>query len=163
VPTNRQSYDGDLKDFRQKLKISLEQLQKDATAHPGSKTDILGSLALADQEFQVWASESNRTLIILSDFIEEDSDLNFKIDVRFRTAASSTKLSKQIAKQERFNFRGIHVYLGALRSKEYTGFDKDQRIAIREFWMEYFTSLGSNAEFAMDGTSVSKRVNSDPL
>jgi hypothetical protein len=159
VPSSRQPYDGDLKDFRNRLKVSLTQLQWHVAAHPGEKTDILGSVSLAAQEFQTRDSESNRFLVILSDFVHEDSDLNFRSDSRLRTPASSARLSKEIANQGGLSLRNIHVYLGALRSKEYTRLDKAQRTAIKTFWMEYFDSLGGNAEFATDGTRVLENVN----
>jgi hypothetical protein len=47
VPTNRQAYDMDVRNFRSKLAAALAEMQVNATAHPGSKTDILGSVALA--------------------------------------------------------------------------------------------------------------------
>src|SRR5205823_1994569 len=52
VPTNRQAYDSDLHKFRLGLGASLKEMQAKAVAHPGRKTDILGSVALAGQEFE---------------------------------------------------------------------------------------------------------------
>jgi hypothetical protein len=154
VPPNRQPYDGDLKNFRDKLGASLTQLQGHAAAHPGAKTDILGSVSLAEQEFQVSASGSNRILVILSDFIHEDSDLNFRSDSRLRTSANSTKFSQQIVRQEGLTFRGTHVYLGLLRSEEYKSLSGERKSAIRAFWMGYFKVSGAYAQFESDGPGL---------
>ena len=51
VPANRQAYDTDLHEFRSKLDGSLKEMRTNAAVHPGSKTDILGTLRLAQQEF----------------------------------------------------------------------------------------------------------------
>src|SRR6478752_2207631 len=40
VPPNRQAYDTDLRTFRSKLNASLKEMQTNAMAHPGAKTDI---------------------------------------------------------------------------------------------------------------------------
>src|SRR5882757_9481040 len=52
VPTVRQAYDNDLRNFRNNLKRSLEEFKAAAMASPGSRTDILGAVALAQQEFK---------------------------------------------------------------------------------------------------------------
>ena len=47
VPENRQTYDTDLRDFRIKLNAPLQEMRANAIARPGSKTAILGAIALA--------------------------------------------------------------------------------------------------------------------
>jgi len=74
VPANRQAYDTDLRNFRSKLDYSLKTMEANAIAHPGAKTDILGSITLAEQEFEAADSKSYKVLLILSDFIEEDDE-----------------------------------------------------------------------------------------
>src|SRR5882672_11108776 len=67
VPLNRQAYDTDLRNFRVKLKTSLTEMQVNAAIHPGSQTDILGTVGLAEQEFQADAGGRRHVLVVLSD------------------------------------------------------------------------------------------------
>src|SRR5262249_38068983 len=79
VPANRQAYDSDLKAFRQKLKTSLATMEAEAIAHPGGKTDILGSVVLAGQEFEATPNQlAKEEIVILTDFIQEDGSLDFR-------------------------------------------------------------------------------------
>jgi hypothetical protein len=53
IPENQQTYDTDLRDFRIKLNASLQEMRANAIARPGSKTDILGAIALASSTFRL--------------------------------------------------------------------------------------------------------------
>ncbi|HEV2992658.1 MAG TPA: vWA domain-containing protein [Candidatus Angelobacter sp.] len=154
IPTSRQAYDSDLKAFRQKLKTSLATMEAEAVAHPGSKSDILGSVALTEGEFQSDSGGSRRLLAVLSDFIQEDTNVNFKKDKRLVNPVSAKKFATQHAKQKSFNFRGMPVYLGLLRSQEYAAMEQSRRDAIQEFWIRLFKSFGAQPLFIADGSGL---------
>lgn len=154
VPTARQAYDADLRDFRLKLKASLDEMESAAIARPGTKTDILGSIALAEQELQGTPSESKTLLIVLSDFIQEDRELNFKTDKRVASRAAAEEFATQTAKTSAFDLKGMAVYLGVLRSHEYTELGRNRREAIQEFWVRYFKSSGVQPRFVTDGPGL---------
>jgi hypothetical protein len=148
---NRQAYDADLQHFYRTLATSLKELLVNATMRPGTKTDILGSVALAAQDFAT--DDVEHVLIILSDFLEEDTETNFTSDIRLSSSNSAIKFSQQIAKRGGLAFCNTRVYLGGLGSDEFKRLDRERRVAIRAFWMSYFVALGSTPEFASDGAN----------
>jgi len=154
VPTERQAYDNDLRQFRNKLKTSLIALQARVMANPGEHTDILGSIILAQQEFKFTAGASKRSLVILSDFIQDDTELSFLKDKRLANTAAARAYAMQWAKNGQLDFRGAPVYLGLLRSKDYRNLGRSRREAIQEFWLDYFNSCGGQTVFATDGTGL---------
>jgi hypothetical protein len=99
-------------------------------------------------------TELKRLLVLLSDFIQEDTEIDFRTDARMQTPASAMKFSQQIAKRDPLDFRGVNVYLGSLRSNEYAHLDKSRRAAVKAFWTGYFSSLNGKSAFASDGTGL---------
>jgi hypothetical protein len=154
VPTERRAYDVDLRDFRLRLKASLGEMEAGAVAHPGTKTDILGSIALAEQEFQLEIGRSKPLLVVLSDFIQEDRDVDFRRDKRVASRASAKEFAAQATKRSSLDFKGMAVYLGELQSDEYTDLGRSRRDAIQEFWIRYFLSSGAHPRFVTDGPGL---------
>lgn len=154
VPANRQAYDSDLRKFRLRLGTSLKEMQDNAITHPGAKTDILGSIALADQEFQAVPGESKRVLIILSDFIQEDSGIDFRKDHRLGSKSTASDFATRTIKAQPLNFNETQVYLGLLRSNEYNVMSKHRREALREFWLRFFNACGGSPKFTNDGAGL---------
>jgi hypothetical protein len=152
VPMDRQAYDADLQNFRVKLKASLTEMQISAATHPGSQTDILGTIGLAEQEFQADAGGRRHILVVLSDLIEEDGTTNFRTAGQLHDSVGAKEFSRQISKRVDLNFQGATVHLGLLRGNEYARLSKDRRTALKAFWMTYFSTLGSKPEFVTDGT-----------
>ncbi len=154
VPVNRQAYDTDLQKFLVKLKGSLTEMQINAAIHRGSQTDILGAVELAEQEFQADAGSRRHILVVLSDFIQEDSGRNFRNAEQLRDSLKARIFSQQISHKDDLNLQGATVHLGLLRSNEYARLSKDRRTALRVFWMTYFKVLRGKPEFASDGTGL---------
>src|SRR5258708_1357241 len=157
VPANRQAYDSDLRGFRAKLKVSLEAMEAAAVAHPGAKTDILGTIALADQEFRSGPDTAKRSLVILSDLIQEDSEVNFRRDKRLDNPTPAKGFAEHIAKKDGLELRGMPVYIGLLQSREYADLSRNRRAAIQAFWIAYFKSMNGKPSFATDGPGLLKR------
>jgi hypothetical protein len=154
VPTERQAYDADLRNFRLRLKASLGEMKAAAIAHPGPRTDILGSIALAKQEFLSATYESKRLLVVLSDFIQEDRELNFKTDKHVASRAVAKEFATQTARVSALDLNGMPVYLGGLQSNEYTDLGQSRREAIQEFWITYFLSSDAHPRFVTDGPGL---------
>ncbi len=154
VPISRQSYDSDLRRFRLRLGISLKEMQSNALAHPGSKTDILGSVALAGQEFEVSPRQLNRELVILTDFIQENREVDFRKDQRLINRAAAGQFAMKMAEAKQMTFQGVQIYLGMMRSTEYSGLSQMRRDAIQRFWIEYFKSCFGQPKFLTDGTGL---------
>lgn len=154
VPTERQAYDADLRNFRLRLKASLGEMEAGAIAHPGTKTDILGSIALAEQEFQLDTGRSKRLLVVLSDFIQEDREVDFRRDTRVASRTAAKEFATQTARISAFDLKGMAVYLGGLQSNEYTDLGRSRREAIQEFWIRYFLFSGAHPRFVTDGPGL---------
>ena len=154
VPKERQAYDGDLREFRRRLAASLAEMKANAAAHPGSKTDILGSIELAGQEFQSNTRPSHRLLILLSDFIQEDQNLDFRVDKRLAESESVQRFATNLATSASPRLDRVAAYLGLLRSNEFIGLRNPRRIALKQFWIEYFRSVGAEPHFATDGPGL---------
>jgi hypothetical protein len=159
VPKVRGAYDADLRGFQAKLNISLAQVWNNATTHPGSKTDILGSVALAEQEFRLGAGQSKQTLIILSDFIQEDTDRNFRTNKQLSSPNMAMKFGLQTASRNALSIKNTPVYLGLLRSNEYSTLMLNRRAGIQAFWIKYFETIGGTPQFAADGISLLRADN----
>lgn len=160
VPVNRQAYDSDLRDFQRRLQTSIKEMSTNAAANPGSKTDILGSVGLAEQEFRADGSGGKHILIVLSDFIQDDGEENFGATVRLRDLEQAKMFSQQAAQRDDLSFREVNVYLGLLRSAEYARLSKTRRTALKVFWMAYFKTLGGTPEFVTDGVGFLENLQS---
>jgi hypothetical protein len=154
APMDRQAYDADLQNFLVKLKASLTEMQISAATHPGSQTDISGTIGLAEQEFQADAGGRRHILVVLSDLIEEDGTTNFRTAGQLRDSVAAKEFSQQLSRRVDLNFQGATVHLGLLRGNEYARLSKDRRTALKAFWMTYFSTLGSKPEFVTDGTRL---------
>jgi len=154
VPASRQAYDKDLRDFRSKLNASLTEMRANAIARPGSKTDILGAVALAEQEFNLNTDHSTKLLAILSDFIEEDRQFDFRTDNAISGVGSVQKFATQQAQMENIKLEKIEVYLGLLKSSEFAALERSRRNAIKGFWIQYFNHTGAHPRFFDDGPGL---------
>jgi hypothetical protein len=156
VPSNRQAYDTDLRDFQSKLNASLKEMQTGAAAHPGAKTDIVGSIFLAGQELQSDLS-STGFLIVLSDFLQESPEMDFRRDNRLNSQSNAKHFAGQLCEKTKVDLQNIPVLLGLLRSHAYKNLIPPRRAAIQTFWLNYFNLLNSNPRFASDGLSALKQ------
>lgn len=155
VPTQRQPYDSDLHRFRIRLKSGLEKMKSAAIAHPGARTDVLGSIVLASQEFTSDAKDSKHVLVMLSDFIHESTSIDFRTDRRLASIATAKKFAMAIATEISVSLKtGMIVYLGLMRSNEYKAMNPTRRAALQDFWIEYFKHLGTRPKFVIDGPAM---------
>jgi len=154
VPLNRQPYDQNVQTFRKNFRQALHALHDKAKAHLFDKTDIIGSVDLAAQEFTADDTHIQKRLIVLSDFIEEDDTLNFRTTPALAKETSARQLASRMAKNIP-QIPAATVFLGSLQSKELDQMSKARRQAIREFWLEFFKNEKSHPVFATDGPGMS--------
>jgi hypothetical protein len=154
VPLNRQPYDQDLQIFRKNFRQALRLLHDQAKAHLFDKTDIIGSVDLAAQEFAADDGNIRKILIILSDFIEEDDTLDFRTAPALSGESSARQLAARLAKNIA-QIPAASVFLGSMQSNELDRLSKARRQAIREFWLEYFKNEKNHPVFATDGPGMS--------
>jgi hypothetical protein len=156
VPANRQAYDTDLRTFRSKLNASLKEMQTNAMAHPGAKTDILGAVLLAEQEFNLYDNHSMKVLAILSDFIQEDRQFDFRTDHNLSSAAFVQKFAQRQAQSRSIRLDKTKAYLDFLKSHEFSTLENSRREAIKRFWIEYFNNIGAHPKFFDGGATLLK-------
>jgi hypothetical protein len=154
IPANRQAYDTDLRDFRRKLNASLKEMQTNAFARPGAKTDILGAVLLAEQEFDLYPNHSTKVLAILSDFIQEDRQFDFRTDRNLSNANFVQKFAQRQTQSKNIRFEQTTTYLDLLKSNEFTALEKSRREAIKTFWIEYLKNTGAHPKFFDGGAAL---------
>lgn len=156
APVRRAPYDADLRRFRAEAAREYAAFASNLLAHPGQRTDILGALDVARQEFEAMPSPEMRKLIVLSDFIEDDGRYRFTSDPNLATLAGARWLAERLRRERGFALRGVGVYLGALESSDFARLDTRRRRAVRAFWSEYFALAGEKTDIQCDGTGMLK-------
>jgi len=149
VPEKREAYDADLKQFFTSARSSLSLLRSQTLSHRGKTTDILGAIEVAQQEVFFDNDKMRKEMKILSDFIEEDSQFNFRIDSRLEDTSHASILASQMAPPNH-NELFASVYLGFLRSKSLPSMNPKRKAAIVTFWRAYCRTLG-NTIWVNDG------------
>jgi hypothetical protein len=160
VPTERQPYDQDLQDFRNIFHEALAAQRRQIATHRASRTDILGSLRLVEQEFALDGTNVHKTVAIFSDFIEEDTTINFAKAPELATPELAEGLADRISSaastpKNGQTVEGLRVFLGNLQSNEIRSLPKQRREAIRRFWLAYFNDQHAHSFFAADGPGMS--------
>jgi hypothetical protein len=159
-PVNRTAYDADLLGFSKQVKQSIIGFRTWAIAHPTAQTDIFGGIRMALEEFQATPDQQQGTLVILSDFIEDDGTVDFKFDQRLATPQAAVKYATEEAKHTFVRSVSARASMGLLRSRDLRGLKKERREAIKQFWRQYLKSLGMESSYASDGISLLSNQNS---
>jgi hypothetical protein len=154
APVRREAYDADLRRFRADAGRQYAAFAADLLAHPGERTDILGALDVARQEFGAMPRSDRRRLIVLSDFLEDDGQYRFTTDADLATTAIARRLGERLRQQHDFALQNVHVRLGALESSDFARLDSARRSAVRAFWSEYFARTGERTDIEFDGTGM---------
>jgi hypothetical protein len=164
VPSERQAYDQDLQDFKEKLHQALAAQSRQLTDHRAAKTDILGSLKVVEQEFAFDGPNVEKTVILYSDFIEEDGVRDFTKSPDLARPESAERLARTLATDPAFgcsnppsDWSHVRVFLGSLQSTEIPKLPGPRRDAIRRFWMAYFNARNVRPFFAADGPGMSAK------
>ncbi len=153
VPTTREPYDTDLRRFQ-------ENAQKQFTAWTASferrqsRTDILGALDAARQELILLPKDTERRLIVVSDFIEDDGIYRFVSDTSLTSSAHARQLAAHLREQHAFALRGVPLCLGRLESSDFPLMSPRRKVALREFWMSYFDATEESVEIQLDGAGI---------
>jgi hypothetical protein len=153
APTKRESYDVDLRRFR-------DSAQKQFAAWEGAlgaercRTDILGSLDAARQELAAIPKGDARRLIVVSDFLEDDGQYHFATDRALSNLKSARGLASALRGSHSFAGTRTQFCLGRLESADFEGLSLSRKQAIRVFWLTYFAEAGSASDIQLDGLSL---------
>jgi hypothetical protein len=153
APTQRETYDADMRRFQEQVQrqfaawvVSLDQLQ--------SRTDILGALDAARQELVLLPKESNRRLVVVSDFIEDDGTYRFVSAGSLASPVRARELATSLREEHGFTLQGASLCLGRLESSDFASLSSERKDAVQAFWTAYFATGGEPAEIHFDGTGI---------
>jgi hypothetical protein len=128
----REAYDADIRKISVKVGDDLARLEKEAVIHPSLHTDIVGTTRAALKSFS--SAPSDKRLIILSDFIQDDEQYCFTSDRRLSEPRSAAELAGKIKREIGGNALSVAVAMGRLRSAEFGRLPPNRRRAIDAFW-----------------------------
>lgn len=153
APTERQAYDNDLRKFQADAKKQYAAWRASLDPHQ-MRTDILGTLDVARQEFAAVPKDSNRRLIILSDFLEDDPSYRFVSSPQLANAARARALAIGLRTDRSFALPGVSVCLGRLESRDFAPLSLQRKEAVQAFWAEYLNDRGRPPVLRFDGTRL---------
>lgn len=151
---SREAYDSDLRMLKVSMQRDLDRLEATVSVHPGDCTDILGSLRVGLDQFS--AKPNEKRLIVLSDFIQEGRQLDFRrLGPPVGTQSIKTLLPEL---WDETSYRSVQISLGRLRSLEFSSLPINQQLAIEKFWHQ----LIPVAQSSPDGLQMLKRATATP-
>jgi hypothetical protein len=153
APTQRETYDTDLRRFHEQARKQWIAWASSLDPHQ-SRTDILGALDVAQQELVLLPKESNPKLIVVSDFLEDDSTYRFVSAGELATPERARQLGAQLREQHGFTTRPVTLCLGRLESTDFAPLRVERREAVDAFWTAYFATGREHAEIQFDGTGM---------
>lgn len=149
---DREVYDSDLANLAKEVEEKLKQMRSEAAANPYQHSDILGAADLAAEELAAEKGNVRKVIVILSDFIQDDSKFNFNSSPEMANDRVAVELAKKMSTSHAGKFAGATLYLGMLRSKDLKRMPNARRDAVHAFWQEYFKIGGAGMiSLAIDG------------
>jgi hypothetical protein len=103
-----------------------------------SRKAILGTLDAARQELALAPTGSNQTLIVVSDFLEDDCTYNFVGDNSVATPTRARALGVRLRVKHGFQVQGVLSRLGRLESTDFAPLSVQRKEAVKAFWETYF-------------------------
>lgn len=153
APTEREAYDNDLRRFQADAKKQYAAWLASLDPHQ-TRTDILGTLDVARQEFAATPKDADRHLIILSDFIEDDPSYRFVSSPQLANAGRARALAVVMRTDRNFALPSVPVCLGRLESSDFAQLSPQRKEAVQAFWAEYLNDRGEAPTLRFDGTGM---------
>jgi hypothetical protein len=153
APTARESYDTDLRRFREQAKNHFAAWAASLDPHQ-SRTDILGTLDAARQELALAPTGSSQRLVVVTDFLEDDGTRRFVTDSSVATPARAQALAARLLAQHGFAPQGVQLCLGRLGSTDYTQLSAERKEAVKAFWEAYLARGEKPVEIEVDGAEM---------
>ena len=144
ISATREAYDDDLARLSTEVTDKLQNLQASVAARPYLYSDIIGTVKIAGEEFSSDGRDVQKLLVVLSDFVEDETQVNFKTSSMVASEKSAKEAAKKVAGSEQF-FKETKVYLGLLQSTDLKRMPTQRREAVRTFWTEFFKQEGATS------------------
>ncbi len=155
APTTREPYDADLQRFRENAQKQFSAWVATVRAEP-NRTDILGALDAARQEFEALPRGSIRQLVVVSDFIEDDGTYRFTSNRSLVSPTRARALAARLRAEHGFALHDVTLCLGRLESSDFAPLSAARKNSIQTFWAAYFTENGQSPEIRFDGAGMLK-------
>ena len=153
APTRRETYDTDLRRFQEQARKQFAAWEASLDPHQ-SRTDILGALDAARQELALLPNGMNRRLVVVSDFLEDDTTYRFVSASSLTSPAHARQLAARLHEQHGFTLQGVPLCLGRLESSDFAPLSAQRKEAVQAFWAAYFAAGGEPTEIQFDGTGI---------
>lgn len=153
APTEREAYDNDMRRFQVDSKKRYSAWLASLDPHQ-MRTDILGSLDVARQEFAAIPKGSERRLIIASDFLEDEPSYRFVSAPQLESDARARALGSALRSERQFALQEVPICLGHLESSDFAPLSRQRKDAVQAFWIAYLTEKNRPPEFHFDGTGM---------
>ena len=153
APIQREAYDTDLHRFQEQAGTQFTDWIASLDKHQ-SRTDILGALDAARQEFALLPNGMNCRLVVVSDFLEDDGTYSFVSVGSLSNPARARELAARLREQHSFTLQGVPLCLGRLESSDFAPLVAQRKEAVQAFWTAYFAAGGEPAEIQFDGTGI---------
>ncbi len=154
APTRRETYDADLRRFHEHARKQFAAWRASLDPHQ-SRTDILGALDAAQQELALLPNkESNRRLVVVSDFLEDDGIYRFVSADLLTSPVRARELAARLREQHGLTLQGVPLCLGRLESSDFAPLSAQRKDAVQAFWTAYFATGGEPAEIHFDGAGI---------
>ena len=153
APTRRETYDADLHRFEDEAQQQFIAWGPSLDPHQ-PRTDILGALDTARQELALLPARGNRRLIIVSDFLEDDSTYRFVSARPLADSSRARQLADHLRQQHGFVMGNVTLCIGRLESNDYAPLSAERKEAVDAFWAEYSSDNTTSPEIRFDGTGL---------
>ena len=157
ILAQRELYDEDLRRLRAIAEKEIGNLATSASAHPGEQTDLLGTVRVVAEELGSLPARQTGVVIVLTDFIQDDSQFNFNHAPELANRNSAVTLAANLAHDNPRRFPNTTIYCGYLKSRDLAKLGRSRREAIQGFWMEYLKRLGARPQTVVDGPGLLPR------
>jgi hypothetical protein len=153
APSTRESYDADLKRFRADAQKRFIAWASSLDPHQ-RRTDLLGALDAARQEFASIPADDEHRLIVAGDFLEDDDVHEFVRDRALTSQARARVLAADLRAERGFVLPRATLCLGRLESRDFLPLPEERKAAVQAFWVEYLSDKGKAPELHIDGTGL---------
>ena len=152
APTQRETYDADLRRFREQAGKQIAAWVASLDPHE-TRTDILGTLDVVRQEFAAIPAGSGR-LIIVSDFLEDEPSYRFATSASLNTVGHANGFAVALRAARNFAPPDAPICLGRLESSDFAELSPQRKEAVQAFWTKYLTEKNSAPVLHFDGTGI---------
>jgi hypothetical protein len=132
-PHTREPYDADRQRFVGEVTTRADTLLKRLVTSPARNTDLLGAFDMAVEELSA-ESSVDRRIVCLSDFLQDDRQLDFRHATALADVHHAERTALQLSTALGRRLAGVGIYLGLLQSRDLRQLSPSRQAAVRTFW-----------------------------